>query len=83
MNNFGIRRPTYHGGDLSAGVKIKVLLQSIDVIFEDFKTIIIIAGEGRLADDEEVHKMTSMYSTLGFLVDGIFFLRANKMWRVN
>jgi hypothetical protein len=35
----GIDRPTYHGGEL-AGVKVKVLLQKIDVILLEFKRII-------------------------------------------
>ena len=81
LHEYGIRRPTYHGGDLT-GVKIKKLLQSIDVIFEDFRNIII-EQEDRLADDEEVHKMTSMYSTLGFLVDGIFSLGRTKCGELN
>ena len=34
-----IDRPTYHGGELT-GVKIKVLLQKIDVIVIEFKRII-------------------------------------------
>ena len=76
LHEYGIRRPTYHGGDLT-GVKIKQLLQSIDIIFEDFRQIIIVE-EDRLADDDEVHKMTSMYSTLGFLFDGIFSLGRTK-----
>jgi hypothetical protein len=72
MNEYGIRRPTYHGGDLS-GVKVKVLLQSIDVIFEDFKAIIM-EVEDRSADNDEVNKMTDMYTALGFLLDGVFSL---------
>ena len=78
--DYGISRPTYHVGDLT-GVKIKVLLQSINVIFEDFKTIII-GVEDRLADDDEIDTITSMYSIMGFLVDGIFSLgrtRCGKM----
>ena len=72
LNEYGIRRPTYHGGDLT-GVKIKVLLQSIDLIFEDFKSIIM-EVEDRSADDDEVNKITGMYTALGFLLDGVFSL---------
>lgn len=72
LNDYGIHRPTYHGGDLT-GVKIKVLLQSIDLLFNDFKSILI-GVEDRLADNDEIDTIISMYSTMGFLVDGIFSL---------
>jgi hypothetical protein len=73
---YGISRPEYHGGDLT-GVKVKVLLQNIDKIFLDFKTLII-GVDGRGADDDEVNSIIEMYTHLGFILDGIFSMGRTK-----
>ena len=39
LRQHGTDRSTYHGGELT-GVKIKVLFQKVDVIFNEFKRII-------------------------------------------
>ena len=74
---FGISRPPYHGGDFT-GVKIKVLLQAVDKLFQvDFKDIIFGVLD-READDNEVNMMVNMYMHLGFLLDGFFSLARTR-----
>ena len=70
LREYGIVRPTYHGGDLN-GVKVKLFLQNVDKIFDDFKEIIM-SCDNRQAKEEEVSIMVSMYRDLGFLMDGVF-----------
>ena len=73
LRKHGIDRPAYHGGDLT-GVKVKVLLQKIDVIFGDeFEQILLeVPVNERLATNDEVKTMISMYTDLGFVMDGLF-----------
>ena len=73
MKKNGIVRPVYHGGELT-GVKVKELLQKIDVIFgKEFKKVLLEVPENeRLAKNDEVNKMVDMYRDLGFLMDGVF-----------
>ena len=78
LKKYGIDRPTYHSGDLT-GVKVKVLLQNIDVIFgEEFRTVLIDAAEDSDVDEEEIKKVVDMYTHLGFLLDGIFSFARTK-----
>ena len=77
LHKHGIRRPTYHGGDLT-GVKIKVLLQSIDGIFGEFRVILLEGNDNKTATDNELNKMVDMYTHLGFLLDGMFSLGRTK-----
>jgi hypothetical protein len=70
LREYGIDRPSYHGGDLT-GVKVKVLLQKIDIIFDEFHTIIL-ECEDRKADDVEVFTVVTMYQELGYILDGVF-----------
>jgi hypothetical protein len=70
LREYGIDRPSYHGGDLT-GVKVKVLLQKIDIIFDEFHNIILDC-EDRKADEVEVFTVVTMYQTLGYLLDGTF-----------
>jgi uncharacterized Rmd1/YagE family protein len=54
------------------GVKLKVLLQKVDVIFDKFHTIIL-DSEDRKANDVEVFTVVTMYQELlGYLLDGVF-----------
>mmetsp|Transcript_28857 Transcript_28857/g.33537 ORF Transcript_28857/g.33537 Transcript_28857/m.33537 type:complete len:286 (+) Transcript_28857:991-1848(+) len=76
LAQYGISRPEYHGGDLT-GVKVKVLLQNIDKIFEEFKTEIM-SIDDRAADDNEVTTQIEMYTHLGFILDGIFSMARTK-----
>ena len=73
LRNNGIHRPSYHGGDLT-GTKVKQLLQEIDVIFGDnFKDVILAVPEReRLAKNDEVELVISMYRDLGLVLDGVF-----------
>ena len=59
------------------GVKVQILLQNIDRIFLDFKTIIL-GVDGRGADDDEVNLIVDMYTHLGFILDGIFSMGRTK-----
>ena len=70
LQEYGIDRPTYHGGDLT-GVKVKVLFQNVDVIMAEFK-LICDECEEKGATDEEVDEMVGRYSHLGSLLDGVF-----------
>jgi hypothetical protein len=76
LTAYGISRPPFHGGDLT-GVKIQLLLQSIDEIFAEMK-LIVMDVEDRSADDDEVNKMFEMYAHLGFILDGIYSLARTK-----
>ena len=76
LPEYGIDRPEYHGGDLT-GVNVKVLLQNIDKIFLDFKSIIMDI-EDRAAADDEVNSIIDMYTHLGFILDGIFSIERTK-----
>ena len=78
---YRISRPRYHGGDLT-GVKVKVLFQNIDKIFEDFKTITLEVNQ-RAAADDEVTTMLDMCSDLGFLLDGVFAMARTKVGKLN
>ena len=69
LQEYGIDRPTYHGGDLT-GVKVKVLFQNVDVIMAEFKLICNECEEKGATDDEMVGK----YSHLGSLLDGVFLM---------
>ena len=74
---YGISRPPYHGGDFT-GVKIKVLLQAVDKLFQgEFKDIILGAVD-RDADDDEVNNMVNRYMYLGFLLDGVFSIARTR-----
>jgi hypothetical protein len=72
LRGYGIDRPSCHGGDLT-GVKVKVLLQKIDVVFDEFHNIILDC-EDRKADKVEVFTIVTMYQTLGYLLDGTFLI---------
>ena len=59
-------------------MKIKVLLQAVDKLFQvDFKDIIFGVLD-READDDEVNMMVNMYMHLGFLLDGFFSLARTR-----
>jgi hypothetical protein len=72
LREYGIDRPSYHGGNLT-GVKVKVLLQKINVVFDEFHNIILDC-EDRKADKVEVFTIVTMYQTLGYLLDGTFLI---------
>ena len=72
LRGHGITRPSYHGGDLN-GVMVKLLLQKIDVVFDEFHTLLLGVND-RKADNEEVFTIVSMYQDLGYLLDGVFSL---------
>ena len=83
---YGVSRPAYHGGDLT-GVKVKVLLQSIDIIFQDFTIILKEAtreGEDHvtIADSNEIENTINMYRDLGFLLDGVYSLARTELGKV-
>jgi hypothetical protein len=58
LRELGIDHPSYHGGEF-AGVKVKVLLQKIDIIFDEFHTIILDC-EDRKANDVEVFTVVTI-----------------------
>ena len=69
LKKYGIDRPTYHSGDLT-GVKVKVLLQNIDVIFgEEFRTVLIDAVEDSDADEGEIKKVVVGISGISLTSD--------------
>ena len=86
LEKYGISRPAYHGGDLT-GVKIKVMLQKIDLIFHEFSTILKgVSTQDREdvgADNEEIETMLNMYRDLGFLMDGVYSLARTEMGKLS
>jgi hypothetical protein len=72
MKKNGIKRPHYHGGDLT-GKTIKVLFQKASLIFNQFR-IIINEIEDKPASPDEVNDITSMYEDLFYVLDGLYSL---------
>jgi hypothetical protein len=59
-------------------VKVKVLLQKIDIVFDNFHKIIL-NFEERKAGNIEVFTVVTMYQRLGCLLDGVFSI-ARTLW---
>jgi hypothetical protein len=78
LREHGINCPSYHGNNLTR-VKVKVLLQKIDIIFDEFHTIILDC-EHRKANDVEVFTVVSIKS-LDICWMGCLLLQGHHMGR--
>jgi Rad3-related DNA helicase len=63
-------------------VKEKVLLQKIDIVFDEFHNIIL-ECEDRKADKIEVFQVVTMYQNLGYLLDGVFSIARTPYGEMN
>ena len=64
-------------------MKIKVLLQKVDIIFGDeFKNIIDEVND-KVVRPDEVETMINMYRDLGLVMDGVFFIARTPNGKLN